>query len=376
MPKIQRLPLSRFDLTVFAVLASCMLALAGLAWRAGASVGAEDDLRFLYLTSDEQGRNHLFVVGLTPDGILTEPRALTDGNTGVWDFTSSPNGETVVYSALSELGVGDLWAVSLATGERTQLLACPDSSCSNARYSPDGRLLSFTQRNMSEFASAFFSPPRLWMLDTVSGETGVIFPDSQQLAFEGRWSPDGRWLSYISPDPSGLGVINLEDGQTFLYPNSLGEAGVWHPQRNLLLTTNTWLEGEDYVTHLLQVEVESGEVIDLSGETSLVNDSGPSFSPDGEWIAFRRKVLRGEQESRGKQIWIMRSDGTDARPLTANPDVDYGNPTWSPDGRYLLTRQFPLLGPNIIPSIWLIDTETDEIRLLLEPADQPMWMSE
>lgn len=365
---------SRFDLTVFAVLASCALALALMIWRSGGAANATDALSFLYLTSDEQGRSHLYRVALTADGELTDPQRLSDERTGVWDFAASPDGGQVIYSALSELGLSDLWTVSPSTGERTQLLACPEASCSNARFDPSGRLLAYTQRNMSEFASAFFSPPRLWLMDLTSGEIGTIFSDSQQLAFEPRWSADGRWLSYISPDPSGLGVIHLEDGRSALYPNAQGEPGVWSPTRTTLLTTNTWLQGEEYVTHLLHIDVETNEVVDLSGEDRLVSDSGPEYSPDGEWIAFRRKVLTGPQATRGKQIWRMRADGSDAQPFTADEDVDYGNPAWSPDGRYLLTRRFPLKGPEIIPSIWLIDTETGDVRQLIEPGDQPMWV--
>jgi Tol biopolymer transport system component len=368
------LSLSRFDLTVLAVLAGCALALILLAWRGGNAANPTDRLSFLYLTSDEQGRSHLHRIGMDANGELTDPQRLSDETSGVWDFTISPDGQQVIYSALSELGLSDLWTVSPDSGERAQLLPCPEASCSNARYSPDGRLIAYTERNMSEFASAFFSPPRLWLLDRISGETGVIFSDSQQLAFEPRWSADGKWISYISPDPSGLGVIHLEDGRTALYPNAQGEPGVWNPLGAQLLTTNTWLQGDEYVTHLLQVDVETNEVVDLSGEEALVSDSGPEYSPDGAWIAFRRKILTGPQSTRGKQIWRMRADGSEAQPLTADEDVDYGNPVWSPDGRYLLTRRFPLTGPAITPSIWLIDTETGDVRQLLEPGDQPMWL--
>lgn len=366
--------ISRFDLTVFAVLAGCVLALILLAWRGSSAADSSDELSFLYLTSDEQGRSHLFRVRMDADGQLTHPQRLSDEKSGIWDFAVSPNGQQVIYSALSDLGLSDLWTVSPDSGERAQLLTCPEASCSNARYSPDGRLIAYTQRNMSEFASAFFSPPRLWLLDRVNGEAGAIFSDSQQLAFEPRWSADGNWLSYISPDPSGLGVIHLEDGRTALYPNAQGEPGVWNPLSAQLLTTNTWLQEGEYVTHLLQIDVETHEVIDLSGEQALVSDSGPEYSPDGSWIAFRRKLLTGPQSTRGKQIWRMRVDGSDAQPLTADEEADYGNPVWSPDGRYLLSRRFPLKGPDIVPSIWLIDTQTGEVRQLLEPGDQPLWL--
>jgi hypothetical protein len=70
----------------------------------------------------------------------------------------------------------------------------------------------------------------------------------------------------------------------------------------------------------------------------------------------------------------MRPDGSDAEPLTAEEDVDYGNPVWSLDGLYLLTRRFPLKGPEIVPSLWLIDIQTGDARQLLEPGDQPAWL--
>ncbi len=66
----------------------------------------------------------------------------------------------------------------------------------------------------------------------------------------------------------------------------------------------------------------------------------------------------------------MQSDGSEARPFTA--DADNGNPIGSPDGRYLLSRRFPLLGPEIVPSLWLIGVQTGEVQHLLEPADQPV----
>jgi len=182
----QRPSISRFDLTVFAVLTTCALALILLAWRSSSAADSSHGLSFLYITSDEQGRSHLLRVGLTADGELTAPQRLSDEKSGIWDFAVSPDGKVVIYSALSDLGLSDLWTVSPDSGERAQLLTCPEASCSNARYSPNGRLIAYTERNMSEFASAFFSPPRLWLLDRVNGETGVIFGDSQQLAFEPR----------------------------------------------------------------------------------------------------------------------------------------------------------------------------------------------
>ena len=46
-------------------------------------------------------------------------------------------------------------------------------------------------------------------------------------------------------------------------------------------------------------------------------------------------------------------------------------PVWSPDGRFLITRPFPLRGPDVVPSLWLIDLESGALRHLLEPGDFP-----
>ena len=50
----------------------------------------------------------------------------------------------------------------------------------------------------------------------------------------------------------------------------------------------------------------------------------PSFSPDGEWLAF----------SMSGSIWKVRVGGGEAYELTANPTYD-SSPAWSPDGRWI-----------------------------------------
>ena len=50
----------------------------------------------------------------------------------------------------------------------------------------------------------------------------------------------------------------------------------------------------------------------------------PSFSPDGEWLAF----------SMSGSIWKVRTSGGEAYELTANSTYD-SSPAWSPDGRWI-----------------------------------------
>ena len=66
------------------------------------------------------------------------------------------------------------------------------------------------------------------------------------------------------------------------------------------------------MTHLIAIDVESGEQVDLSGVGNLVHDSSAVPSADGAWIAFKRKEVEGPGATRGSQIWRMRPDGTQA----------------------------------------------------------------
>jgi Tol biopolymer transport system component len=74
---------------------------------------------------------------------------------------------------------------------------------------------------------------------------------------------------------------------------------------------------------------------DGSEQTQLtdndVSDSSPSWSPDGEKIAFA-------SERDGGGIYVMNADGSDVTRLTdsANNDEDDLFPSWSPDGEKII----------------------------------------
>lgn len=75
-------------------------------------------------------------------------------------------------------------------------------------------------------------------------------------------------------------------------------------------------------------------LVDSDGGTATVviqDGWAPAWAPDGASLAF----CRGRFSSGYNEIYVARSDGSDARRLTRSPSRDFGDlyPEWSPDGR-------------------------------------------
>jgi imidazolonepropionase-like amidohydrolase/Tol biopolymer transport system component len=67
--------------------------------------------------------------------------------------------------------------------------------------------------------------------------------------------------------------------------------------------------------------------------SGLAYDQQPRFSPDGRLIAFT------SDRGGGDNIWVMATDGSGARAVTRETFELLNNPTWSPDGQFIVARK-------------------------------------
>jgi len=97
------------------------------------------------------------------------------------------------------------------------------------------------------------------------------------------------------------------------------------------------------------------------------NETEPSYSPDGERIAFH-----SDREPAG--IYVMGATGENVRLVT----TDCHHPSWSPDGKEIVCSKWGQPIPaarNLTPSaLWIVSVETGAKRVLSEEdAMQPVW---
>jgi Tol biopolymer transport system component/imidazolonepropionase-like amidohydrolase len=87
----------------------------------------------------------------------------------------------------------------------------------------------------------------------------------------------------------------------------------------------------DLLGDIYVLPIEGGEAKSInSGHAWSIQ---PRFSPDGSEIAFTSDAGGGDN------IWIMKTDGGDARQLTKEDFRLLNNPSWSPDGEYIAAKK-------------------------------------
>jgi len=96
-------------------------------------------------------------------------------------------------------------------------------------------------------------------------------------------------------------------------------------------------------------------------------DTAPSFSPDGERVAFR-------SDRDGGGIFVMGSTGESVKRLT-----DFGyDPAWSPDGKQIVFSTGDGQNPwsrDALAQLWVVPSSGGEVRQLTKTGDavQPSW---
>jgi Tol biopolymer transport system component len=322
----------------------------------------------IYTDLDADLRYQLFVVPVSGG----EPEQITTEREGIWSFSVAPDGDTVIYATPDGSNGTRLWALVPETAERRLFMACPGLYCSGVFWSPDGRGLLYSrldsaaQGNVTGITS-------LWWYNLTTNETAPLFQDANMPGFNPRWSPDGKWLSYTSINPQQIQIYQVETGERLTLPTQTGAPAVWSPDGETLLLVDIQQVGENYLPKIFHYNLLDRQLTPLNVDHAF-DDNYPSWSPDGEWIVMVRRDWSTGVPVRGNQVWLIRPDGSEAHPVTADHEVIHGQPAWSPDGRYLLYDVDSASTTELDSGINILDLETGEVLDIAPSGNRSTWL--
>ena len=251
----------------------------------------------------------------TPDDVLRlrdvrEPRISPEGDWVAYTVSSADTAEDQNHHAV--------WMTSW-DGTRTVRLTNSKQGESAPSWSPDGRWLAFLSSRDDEHT-------QLWLLDRRGGE-GRKVTTLQSDVDDYVWAPDGHRVALVAEDPDTAKPKTPAPIVIDRFQFKQDESGYLSKRRR----------------HLYVVDIETGKATLLT--PGDYDDLLPAWSPDGKSLAFVSKRRPDADRDNNWDVYVMEAvPGATPRQLTTfegpDDDPDYeSRPAWSPDGRSIAYLQ-------------------------------------
>ncbi len=281
---------------------------------------------------------------------VTNQGAQQAGYAGRADFMAG-----AVQVRRMDIRTGEISAVSY--GEQQQQVQASSGGMGAPEVSPDGKWLAFVRRipdgTITWKGHTFGPRSALWLRNLETGHERLLADPVEQDIFEGikvlrsfpgyAWSRDGRTVTYTQGGK--LRRVDVASGAVTTIPFSarvrrtiseLANYQVQEPDTPMPVRFTRWQGASpdgrrlafQAVGRIWVMDLPNGTPRRLTSDTFAPLEYAPSWSPDGQWIAFT-----SWEDSIASHLWKVRvgtGGGTPER-LTSIPG-EYINPSWRPDG--------------------------------------------
>jgi len=276
----------------------------------------------------------------------------------VSDLQIARDGTAVAYLVTSYDRKADesraaLWLSDWAGKQSVQLTR--GESVSEPRFSPDGRYVSFLS------ARPAGEKTQLWLLDRRGGQPRQLTHVSGELTSY-EWSPDAERIVLVMQ----AGEDSPTQDKTAKRPKPLViDAFQFKADKDGYLTAGSR-------SHLYLLDVHTGACEALTTDPARA-DSLPVFSPDGRQIAYVGNS-NGDPRSLGiDEIYLVAAaKGSTPRRLLSTWSPNHQRLEWSPDGRLIAFLQGDELkySAYIMDRLAVAEVRSGEVRVLTDKLDR------
>jgi Tol biopolymer transport system component/DNA-binding winged helix-turn-helix (wHTH) protein len=288
----------------------------GVFWRrlavAAAAVAVFSVLAF-YLGSTVSGGS-----AIAP--LVAVPLATLPG--GQYEPAFSPDGASVAFVWSGEKQDNfDIYVMSVPGGNPRRLTTDPAGDGSPS-WSPDGRSIAFLRYSEKPLVSGVYVRP---MPNGPERKIAEVFPIAQLFDRHIDWSPKGNQLAVVDKD-SGDGSFRID----LISPATGARQRLTKPPQG------------------------------------SIGDTGPQFSPDGRFIAFRRTTSSSVNE-----LFIVPVlPGAEARRITSDNAFISGH-AWAPDGRDIVMASTR----NGSKGLWRVSVATGAVKPMPGVGEQAYFLA-
>jgi dipeptidyl aminopeptidase/acylaminoacyl peptidase len=270
------------------------------------------------------------------------------------DAQASPDGQWIAYvlssvDSAKDKRNSDVWMVSWDGKSNVQLTFSPDGE-SSPRWTPDGKYISFLSSRQGKRS-------QVWLMDRRGGEAKKI-TDLKHDLVDYKWSPDSKKLLLAlqdSPDTSKTKTVK---------PYVLDRYQFKQDIEGYLLKRYTHL-------YLLDLETKKLDTLTKGNHT----ESSAVWNPDGTQIAFVSNRTPDPDKNENSDIWVIDpKKGSTAKQITTWNGYD-NNPRWSPDGKQIAytrsssSENFIMYDQAVVA---VVSKDGGEPKLLTKSLDRPV----
>jgi dipeptidyl aminopeptidase/acylaminoacyl peptidase len=238
----------------------------------------------------------------------------------------SPDGEHVIFALQrvdqqTEKKISNLWVVS-TRGDSPRQFTYGDQNDFNPRWSPDSDQIAFLSDRADKDA-----PAKIFIVPTHGGEARLLTEIKGKIE-EFSWSPDGKKLVCRVRKTDQEALQREKDERS----KELGVVARHYDRVYFKLDDDGYLPQERW--HLWVVDTQTGMAEQIT-DHPVYDEQWPTWSPDGKWIAFTSN--RNDQPDLNPDaidVFVMPTKGGEPRKVNT-PFGEKMKPSFSPNGEWI-----------------------------------------